>query len=143
MAESSWAANASTRKSMQANKNRDTKPELKLRRALHAIGLRYRVCVRPLPEIRRTVDVVFRSARVAVELRGCFWHGCPQHYREPKTNDTYWANKVQRNVTRDTDTARRLTEAGWLLEVVWEHEDLQTAAERIAMIVRSRRTPCH
>lgn len=139
MTDSSWATSAGTRKSMQANKSRDTKPEIKLRRGLHSLGLRYRVCIRPLPEVRRTADVVFRSAKVAVELRGCFWHGCPRHYRAPKANDTYWADKVQRNIARDHDTARRLHEAGWLLVVVWEHEDPQQAALHIADIVRARR----
>jgi DNA mismatch endonuclease (patch repair protein) len=139
MAESSWATNAATRKSMQSNKSRDTKPEVRLRKALHALGLRYRVCVRPLPTIPRTVDVVFGPARVAVELRGCFWHGCPEHYRAPKANNDYWAKKVGRNVARDEDTARRLAEADWVLQVVWEHEDLEEAAERIAATVRARR----
>lgn len=139
MAESSWATNAATRKSMQANKSRDTKPEMRLRKALHALGLRYRVCARPLPDVARTVDVVFRPVKVAVELRGCFWHGCPDHYRAPKANDDYWAQKVQRNVARDEDTARRLAEADWRLEVVWEHEDLEQAAARIATAVRARR----
>ena len=124
---------------MQANKSRDTKPEVRLRKALHALGLRYRVCARPLPEVRRTADVVFRPAKVAVELRGCFWHGCTEHYRAPKANDSYWAAKVRRNTARDEDTARMLSAAGWLLEVVWEHEDLERAAERIAAAVRQRR----
>ncbi len=135
----SWATTAATRKSMQSNKSRDTKPELTLRRALHALGLRYRVCTRPLPDVRRTVDVVFRPAKVAVELRGCFWHGCPTHYRAPSANGKYWAEKVDRNVRRDLDTAQRLQEAGWVLEVVWEHEDLDQAAHRIAATVAERR----
>lgn len=139
MAESSWATSAATRKSMQSNKSRDTKPEVRLRKALYALGLRYRVCARPLPNVARTVDVVFRPAKVAVELRGCFWHGCPEHYRAPKANNDYWAKKVSRNVARDEDTARRLADADWLLHVVWEHDDVQQAAERIAMTVRARR----
>ena len=69
----SWASSPATRKSMQANRSRDTMPELALRKALHAMGLRYRVCARPIPELRRSVDVVFRPVRVAVEMRGCFW----------------------------------------------------------------------
>lgn len=140
MAETSWATNAATRKSMQANKSRDTAPEMTLRRALHALGLRYRVCARPLPEVARKIDIVFRPAKVAVELRGCFWHGCPEHYRAPRANDSYWAEKVRRNIARDEDTERRLREHGWLLHVVWEHEDLQLAAEKIADSVHVRRS---
>lgn len=123
---------------MQANRSKDTGPELELRRALHALGLRYRVCARPIPEVRRTADVVFRPARVAVEVRGCFWHGCPTHYRAPSANKTYWAEKLQRNQHRDEETAKRLQEAGWILEVVWEHENMIAASQRIAAVVRQR-----
>jgi DNA mismatch endonuclease (patch repair protein) len=136
MPEASWATSAATRKAMQANRSRDTKPELRLRKALHAMGLRYRVCTRPLPDVRRTVDIVFRKAKVAVEVRGCFWHGCPQHYRAPSSNGGYWSEKVQRNRRRDADTAARLAEAGWTLTVVWEHDDLDVAAEAIAEQVK-------
>ncbi|WP_367132942.1 very short patch repair endonuclease [Saccharothrix sp. HUAS TT1] len=143
MAEASWATSEATRKSMRANRSRDTKPELRLRRALHAMGLRYRVCARPLPEVRRTADIVFPRAKVAVEVRGCFWHGCPDHYRAPAANGSYWSAKVQRNIARDADTAERLAAAGWLLAVVWEHEDLDRAAETVARQVQERRSAQH
>jgi DNA mismatch endonuclease, patch repair protein len=140
VSESSWASSLATRKSMQANRSRDTKPELALRRALHAMGLRFRVCAKPVPEIPRAVDVVFRPARVAVEVRGCFWHGCPEHYRKPKANESYWTAKVARNVARDADTVRRLEEAGWLLLVIWEHEDPCEAAAKVSSAVLQRRS---
>ncbi|WP_274521322.1 very short patch repair endonuclease [Rhodococcus pyridinivorans] len=124
---------------MQANKGRDTKPELALRRALHAMGLRYRVCARPVPEIRRKVDIVFGPSRVAVEVRGCFWHGCPEHCRPSSKNREFWSNKITANRARDRDTEMRLSEAGWLVIVVWEHEDVPKAADRVAAAVRSRR----
>lgn len=124
---------------MQANRSRDTQPELILRRRLHAIGLRYRVCARPLPDVGRTTDLVFRPARVAVEVRGCFWHGCPIHYKPPATNETYWSAKVARNRARDNDTELRLGQAGWLLLSFWEHEDLVAAADAVAAAVWTRR----
>lgn len=124
---------------MRSNRSRDTKPEIALRRRLHAIGLRYRVCARPLPGERRTVDIVFRSAKVAVEVRGCFWHGCPEHCRRPAANAAYWNAKIQRNVDRDADTERQLTAAGWDLVIVWEHEPVDEAAARVAAAIRSRR----
>lgn len=120
---------------MQANKSRDTKPELALRRALFALGFRYRLCIRPVPEIRRTADIVFRKARVAVEVRGCFWHGCPQHYRQPRANRDYWSEKIEKNVKRDQTMDELLTRAGWKIIVVWEHEDMDEAAERISEIL--------
>jgi DNA mismatch endonuclease (patch repair protein) len=124
---------------MQANRSRDTKPEIQLRRALHGAGLRYRVCARPLPELRRTADIVFRPAKVAVEVRGCFWHGCPDHHRLPTANRPYWQAKVARNVQRDRDSQDAFERAGWLVIVVWEHEDVAEAARRIAEAVASRR----
>jgi DNA mismatch endonuclease (patch repair protein) len=135
----SWASSPATRKSMQSNRSRDTKPELALRRQLHALGLRYRVCARPITEVRRTADIVFRPARVAVEIRGCFWHGCPEHYRAPAANSGYWAEKVQRNIRRDAENEQRLHDAGWVLVTVWEHEDPHMAAARVVGIVLQRR----
>ncbi|MEU8271028.1 very short patch repair endonuclease [Sphaerisporangium sp. NPDC049002] len=126
------ASSEGVRKSMQANKSRDTKPELALRRAVHALGLRYRVAVRPLPKIRRTADLVFTKAQVAVFLDGCFWHGCPEHHIKAATNADYWAEKVVRNRERDAETDRKLSESGWLVIRVWEHEDPKRAAVRIA-----------
>lgn len=124
---------------MQANRSRDTRPEIALRQALHRMGLRYRVCARPLRNVRHTADIVFGPAKVAVEVRGCFWHGCPEHYRAPAANKQFWADKVARNMARDVATARQLGEAGWLLVVVWEHDDVATSAAQIANVVQQRR----
>nr|WP_307801615.1 very short patch repair endonuclease [Actinomadura violacea] len=126
------------RKSMQANKGRDTKPELALRRAVHALGLRYRVSTRPLPAVRRTADLVFTRARVAVFMDGCFWHGCPQHHTKSATNAGYWAEKVRRNRERDAETDRLFFEAGWLVLRFWEHDEPDKAALQIAEQVRAR-----
>lgn len=135
----SWASTPAVRRSMQANKSRDTQPELRLRSALHAMGLRYRVCTRPIPQLRRTVDVVFGPSRVAVEVRGCFWHGCPLHYRQPQRNDSFWQAKLERNMTRDAEIERALEARGWELIVVWEHEPVEEAAELIRQAVTRRR----
>jgi DNA mismatch endonuclease (patch repair protein) len=124
---------------MRANRGRDTKPELALRRAVHRRGLRYRVNARPLPGLRRTADLVFTRARVAVFLDGCFWHGCPVHHTVAATNAAFWADKVADNRRRDHDTDRRLTDAGWVALRVWEHEDPVDAAARVVAVVNSRR----
>ena len=123
---------------MQANKGRDTQPELALRSAAHALGLRYRVSVRPLRELRRTADLVFTKARVAVFLDGCFWHGCPDHHTVAATNASFWAEKVESTRSRDRETDRRLADAGWTSIRVWEHEDPVEAAQRIQVVVRGR-----
>lgn len=120
---------------------RDTRPELALRRHLHVAGLRYRVDRAPLPDLRRRADLVFGPARVAVFVDGCFWHGCPEHGNQPKTNEAWWAAKLQRNRDRDADTDRRLLAAGWLPVRVWEHEDPAVAAADLSALVAARRRP--
>ncbi|MEV3934376.1 very short patch repair endonuclease [Glycomyces sp. NPDC049804] len=135
----SWASSDGVRRSMQSNKGRDTKPELRLRRAAHALGLRYRVSMRPIPEIRRTADMVFTKARIAVFLDGCFWHGCPEHHTVARTNAEYWAEKVRRNRQRDRETDEVLEQAGWIVVRSWEHEDPAASARRLVEIVKETR----
>lgn len=135
----SWASSAATRKSMQGNRSRDTKPELELRSMLHAAGLRYRVDRSPLKGVRRRADVVFGPTRVAVFVDGCFWHGCPDHFHKPKTNDVYWTPKIARNMERDREVDAALTTAGWLVLRFWEHEPLEECAAVVIEAVRTRR----
>ena len=124
---------------MQAQRRRDTAPELALRRELHRAGLRYRVDVPPLPDLRRRADVVFTRARVAVFVDGCFWHGCDRHgRRRHDVNGWYWPEKIARNRQRDADTDSRLADAGWTVLRVWEHEEPADAARRVGLAVRAR-----
>lgn len=123
---------------MRGNRGRDTKPELALRSAIHALGLRYRVGLRPVPRVRRTADIVFTKAKVAVFLDGCFWHGCPEHHRPAKQNSGFWIAKIEGNKARDADTDNRLREAGWEVIRIWEHEDPVAAATLIQTIVLER-----
>ncbi|WP_329399202.1 very short patch repair endonuclease [Streptomyces melanogenes] len=131
----SWASSEARRRNMQAIRSRDTKPERLIRSLLHARGLRYRVAAKPLPGLRRTADVVFRPAKLAVFVDGCYWHGCPEHYVPPKTNPGYWSDKVARNMARDRDTDQQLKEAGWTVLRFWEHESPEDCAIRIAAAV--------
>lgn len=114
------------RRVMRANTRRDTRPELLLRSALHAVGLRYRVDHAIRPDDQRPIrpDIVFTRRRVVVFVDGCFWHGCPEHHRPPTTNGSYWAAKVARNQARDVRDRARLERAGWKVIRVWEHESL-------------------
>lgn len=121
---------------MQANKGRDTNPELVIRHLLHAGGFRYRVNFRPLPGLRRTADIVFTRAKVAVFIDGCFWHGCPSHYQRPVANREYWDAKVVRNRERDAETAFALASAGWIVLRFWEHERPEVAVAMIEDSVR-------
>lgn len=137
----SWASSAARRRNMQAIRSRDTEPERLIRRLVHAYGLRYRVSARPLPDLRRTADMVFRPAKVAVFIDGCYWHGCPKHYVPPKTNPGYWSDKVARNMARDRDTDQQLIDAGWTVLRFWEHESPEACADQIILAVsRLRRS---
>lgn len=135
----SWATSTAVRAVMRANRSRDTKPEILIRSRLHAMGLRYRVSQRPIPELRRTADLVFRPIRLAVFIDGCFWHGCPEHHRPARINSEFWRTKIEGNRARDTETDQLLTEAGWHVIRVWEHEPAPAAADRVARTVRARR----
>lgn len=117
---------------MKGNRKRDTRPELALRSELHRRGLRYRVDQKPLKALRCKADIVFRRQKVAVFMDGCFWHGCPAHGTSPKTNASYWSAKLARNMERDRFNNAALSEAGWAVVRVWEHETPADAAERIA-----------
>jgi DNA mismatch endonuclease (patch repair protein) len=116
---------------MQANRRRDTGPELALRRSLHARGWRFRVDYPPFPGLRRRADVVFTRRRVAVYVDGCFWHSCPMHGTTAKANASFWADKLEMNRRRDWDTDQRLREAGWTVVRVWEHETPEEAVPRV------------
>lgn len=124
---------------MQHTPTRDTPAELRIRRRLHAMGLRYRVDVRPVAVLPRKADVVFTRTRVAVFVDGCFWHNCPIHGSAPKWNAEWWRAKLDTTSARDRDTDSRLIEAGWAVVRIWEHEDPELAAERVAGIVAARR----
>lgn len=121
---------------MQANRSRDTKPELAVRQAAHAAGLRYRVDRRPIPVLNRRADMVFTRAKVGVFVDGCFWHGCPQHHTVAKSNASFWAEKVRRNRERDAETDRLLVDAGWAVVRVWEHEPVDRVVALIQRAVR-------
>jgi DNA mismatch endonuclease, patch repair protein len=121
---------------MRANRPRDTRPELALRRELHARGLRYRIHCAPHSEVRSTADVVFPRARLAVYVDGCFWHGCPEHAVAPKRNGDFWRTKLQANVDRDRRNEAQLTARGWTVLRIWEHEDPAIAADAVEKVLR-------
>src|SRR5690349_3818914 len=91
----SWASTPATRRSMQSNKRRDTKPELAIRQLLFARGARYRVDQPLWFDKRRHADIVFPRQKIAVFIDGCFWHGCMEHYTAPKANMEFWHEKVE------------------------------------------------
>lgn len=133
------ASDPTTRRRMENQRSHDTRSEAWLRSLLHRRGLRFRKHVRVLSDVRREHDIVFGPSKVVVEVHGCWWHGCETHYRSPKSNPSWWDAKVERNKKRDADTRDRLESAGWHVVTVWEHEDLNEAADRIQHLVDGRR----
>ena len=108
---------------MRGNKKRNTRPELFVRKILHALGYRYRLHVSGLPD---NPDIVFRRKRKVIFVHGCFWHQhldrwCPLR-RYPKSNLGYWGPKLRRNRARDRTTAKMITRLRWKALVVWECE---------------------
>lgn len=116
---------------MRSQRRRDTACELRIRSALWRMGARFRVDVRPVPDLARRADIVFTRARIAVFIDGCFWHGCRKHRQPPIANADWWARKLARNTERDVDTSRRLRDAGWTVLRFWEHDDPERVAQRI------------
>ena len=104
---------------MRRVKGKNTAPELKVRRALTALGARYRLNRKDLPG---TPDIVMSGRRLAIFVHGCFWHGhdCARGARVPKSNREYWTAKVARNVARDARTSAELQARGWRVETIWE-----------------------
>jgi DNA mismatch endonuclease (patch repair protein) len=123
---------------MKANRGKDTKPELAVRKALHRSGLRYRTNYAPLTDHRRlTGDIVFTRQRIVVLIDGCFWHQCPLHFVMPKSNVGYWGSKIAANVERDLRSTELMRDAGWRVMRFWEHEDPEGVARRVAETVRA------
>lgn len=119
---------------MRRVKGRNTSPELKVRKALTGLGVRYRLNRKDLPG---SPDIVMAGRRLAIFVHGCFWHGhdCARGSRVPKANREYWTAKVARNVARDARTAADLAAAGWRVETIWEC-DLKDAAALKARLER-------
>jgi DNA mismatch endonuclease (patch repair protein) len=113
---------------MSKIRSKDTKPELIVRRYLHAKGFRYRLHDKSLPG---KPDLVFPKYQTVLFIHGCFWHGhkiCRPN-NTPKSNKSYWVNKLERNIIRDQQNVKALSEAGWRVFVIYECELSKTSAE--------------
>jgi DNA mismatch endonuclease, patch repair protein len=121
---------------MTGNRKVDTRPEVALRSALHARGLRFRKNYPVATSSRRVrTDIAFPRQRVAIFVDGCFWHMCPRHGRVPRSNVEYWSAKLRRNVERDRVVDKLLLATGWKVLRIWEHEAAETAASAVAATV--------
>ena len=126
---------------LAGRKKAGTEPELALRRAIHALGGRFRVN-RMLAKAC-TPDIVLPGRQVVVFVDGCFWHGCPVCFVAPGSNKDYWESKMLRNRQRDEQVTASLIAAGWTVIRLWEHEveaDAASCAANVASVVARRRT---
>lgn len=117
---------------MSRVRGHNTSPERRLRSALWGVGLRYRlgeiVCsCRP--------DIVFPGPKVVVFVDGCFWHGCPDHYVNPRTRRRFWAKKLSDNVERDRRQTWKLEQDGWSVIRIWEHEVFENVEQVVRRVV--------
>lgn len=112
---------------MAAVRGKDTAPEMLVRKAAHALGLRFRLHDRRLPG---RPDLVFARWRTVVFVNGCFWHGHPgcRHATRPKSNVRFWAEKIDANIERDAANYAHLAELGWRVVVLWQCE-IRTAGQ--------------
>lgn len=123
---------------MAANKSRNTKPELAVRRILHAMGFRFRLHRKDLPGCP---DVVLPKYKTVIQINGCFWHqhtGC-KLASKPSTRQDFWEAKLSRNIQRDSENAAKLTALGWNVIVIWECElkQISDLTERLVTSLKS------
>lgn len=123
---------ASRSANMSAIRSKNTKPELRVRRIAHSMGLRFRLHRSDLPG---KPDLVFPRHKLALFVHGCFWHGhgCERGGQGPKSNTDYWGPKIGRTRFRDADAIRELESCGWRTAVLWECQ-LKSEADIVAKI---------
>lgn len=124
---------------MSRIRGKNTKPEIQLRKAVFAEGVRFRVHDR---SIRGTPDISHKGAKVAVFVDGCFWHGCPEHYSRPRSRQEFWDTKLAYNRNLRERVLNRLHDERWHVVQVWEcnvRTDPKKVAQGIARVVNQRR----
>jgi DNA mismatch endonuclease (patch repair protein) len=105
---------------MSAVRSKNTGLELKLLSMLHSANITGFTCHDE--SLLGTPDIAFKKAKAVVFLDSCFWHACPKHFRQPRTNTKYWQAKIEKNLERDRSQRRMLRRSGWRVIRVWEHE---------------------
>ena len=112
---------------------KNTKPEMTIRRLLWKEGLRgYRIHY----DLPGKPDIVFTRKKTIIFIDGCFWHKCPECFREPKTNTDFWMQKINQNVQRDKEVNAQLSTDGWTVLRFWEH-DVRKDPENVIRKIRS------
>lgn len=136
-----WTPTAYSKALKKNRSTRDTAPELLLRKALHRLGIRFRLH-QPIGQ-RLTADIILPRYRLAVFIDGCFWHSCPEHGRAIKTgpNSSLWKAKMESIKERERRAARLLNEAGYRVMRLWECAILHDAANVALLVQRATQGP--
>ena len=117
---------------MRAVRSKNTKLELLVRRAVWNRGIRYRTNVK---DLLGKPDMAIRKLQIVVFIDSCFWHGCSEHSQTPKSNITFWTNKIARNVERDKFVTSEYQRMGWRVIRVWEHDVIHNLDKIVDEIV--------
>ena len=120
---------------MSRIRGRDSGPERKVRELLSRMGYSFSEYDR-VKGIR--IDIAIPRLKIAIMVDGCFWHGCPKCYREPKSNVDYWVTKIKRNRQRDRFQKASLADEGWKVVRIWEHE--LATKNRVRLMTKLRKS---
>ena len=120
---------------MSKIRGKDTKPEIFMRKVLFRSGFRYSLKHR-FKEPNFRPDIVMVSRKICIFMDGCFWHGCPRCYKEPKSNRDYWVPKINRNIERDKEQNEYLKRNGWKVIRVWEHDLKENPTKTMIRVIR-------
>ncbi len=121
---------------MQRNTGRETHPEELLGTALNKAGFNFHRDLPPEPDLRIKADFVFPEQKICVFIDGCFWHGCPLHFKVPKTNSDWWQEKIEDNKIRDIRQSSELNNCGWIVIRYWEHDVTQNNLSTICSEIK-------
>jgi len=129
------ASSEAAQNRMLRTRQRNTTAERKIAEGLRALGFQFETDQRAVGTVPSRADIVFRQAKVAVYVHGCFWHGCPKHATWPRANAAWWREKIMANICRDRRNRRALNKAGWSVMVIWEHVDPELAMRRVVSML--------
>lgn len=121
------------KKIMSSIKSVRTKPELKLKKSIMGLGFSYQP-----KKIIGKPDFFNKKSKVAIFVNGCFWHGCPKHFKMPKSNISYWKEKINKNMERDKNNMQMLKFNGVKVIYFWEHEinkDIQLCVKKLSELI--------
>lgn len=134
------ASSPKVRRVMQNNTGRETKPEKILRKYLRQSGFRFHSNVKPMSDLNIKADIVFKKQRLCIFIDGCFWHGCPNHFKIPNTNSSWWREKIMDNRMRDMRQTKLLRRNNWKVIRFWEHQIIPDYLEKIKQTISNKLT---